>query len=98
MIPQDDWDWKLIRFELFNALDCLPIHEIFLVEKEENIVAISIITEEVELLKPLTRMRIIDGLIAEKAPALHSRYLFCYEIWDRKEWERFPVKKYFHRP
>lgn len=94
----DEWDWKLVRFELFNALDCLNIHDIFLIEKEDgNVVTISIVASDVAHLRPLVRMRLIDTLIERHRPDLYNRYMFCYEVWDKKEWERISARRFFHR-
>ena len=92
-----DWDWNVVRFELFNALDALNVHEIFLVEKEHNVVALSLIVEEVGKIRPLLRMRIIDDLISRKAPELYRQYIFTYEVWDKGEWDMLPASKFYCR-
>lgn len=93
----DSWDWNVVRFELFNALDQFEVHDIFFIEKENRIVSISIILEDVDKIRPLQRMNIVDKLIADKAPELYRQYVFCYEIWSKPEWDQLPVRKFFDR-
>jgi hypothetical protein len=92
-----DWDWKVVRFQLFNALNSLTIHDIFFVEKENNVVSISIVMENADQIRPIIRMRMIDNLIERNNPELYRQYMFCYEIWTKRDWDMLPVKKFFTR-
>lgn len=96
-MTQDEWDWNVVRFDLFNALNNLNIHEIYLIEKDVNVLSLSIIVENMDQIRPILRMKIIDDIIAKRAPELYRRYLFLYEIWTKKEWDMLPVKKFFNR-
>lgn len=97
MYRDDEFDWKRVRFELFNALDTLDVHDIFLVEKEQNILTVSIIVSSMKLIRSIMKMRIIDTLIERKAPDLYRRYMFCYEVWDKAIWDRMSAAEYFNR-
>lgn len=87
-------DWKLLRFNLFNALDSLNVHDIYLIERENRVITLCLIVEDMEQIRPLTKMNIIDKLIEKNNPEMYSKYLFCYEVWDKPDWEKQPVSKY----
>jgi hypothetical protein len=92
-----EWDWKHLRFILFQALDCIKVHDIYLIDRDNNVVTICLIVEEMDKIRPLTKMNIIDKLIEKNSPELYAQFLFCYEVWDKKSWDAMPVAKFFNR-
>lgn len=89
--------WKQIRYQLLNALRSIQVADIYLIEKENTILTICVIAEGLGTLRPLTRMMVVDNLIKRNEPDLYTQYFFCYEIWERNDWEKQPAAKFFHR-
>lgn len=79
-------DWLNLRFNLFQALDSLNVHDIYLFEADNNILTLLIVADDVEKLRPLTKMKIIDGLIERRCPEIYRNYVFCYLLHEKKEW------------
>ena len=79
-------DWLNLRFYLFQALDQFEIHDIYLYEVENKILTLLIVTDDVEKLRPLTKMRIMDGLIEKNCPQLYKEYVFCYNLFNKRDW------------
>lgn len=92
-----EFDWKLLRFHLFNALDQVKVDEIYLIERENNIINLCLVVEEMDKIRPLTKMNIIDRLIEKNNPEIYQQYLFTYEIWDKKTWGQQLVSRMLYR-
>lgn len=92
-----EWDWNIVRFELFNALDSINVYDIFLIDRDQNVLTIAFIVQDMSQIRPLLRMRIIDELISKKAVDLYRQYIFLYEVWERPEWDALPAAKFFAR-
>lgn len=87
-------EWRLIRFELFQALAELNVEEIHLIERVNNVLTICfVLSSDATKLKPLTQMRVLDGLIARKSPELYKSFVILYEVWNDTEWKRQLVAK-----
>lgn len=84
-------EWRTLRYHLHHALELLHVSEIYLLDKENNVVTVCIVLEDGGLLpslRKLTQLRMVDRLIAVRAPELYRQFLFCYEVWERKDWHR----------
>lgn len=90
-------DWNILRFQLFQALDSLKVQDIYLVERDNNILTVRFVVEDMGLIRPLVKMRLIDELIAKNSPELYSRYLFLYEVWDAKMWGQQLVSRFVEK-
>lgn len=86
-------DWLNLRFYLFQALDSLEIHDIYLYEVDNKVLTLLIVTDNVEKLRPFTKMRVMDSLIQKNCPKLYSEYLFCYFLYDKKDWDMTAMTK-----
>lgn len=86
-------EWNVIRFNLFQALDSLDIHDIYLIERESNVLTICVVVNSgMESIQALTRMRIIDSLIHRNDPELYKNWLFTYEVWLKSDWAKQRVR------
>jgi len=96
-ITLEAFEWINLRFSLFQALDNLSIKNIYMIEKDNDVVTLCIVAGGMEKIRPLARMRIIDELIARNNPTLYKQYMFLYEVWDEREWMKQTVKKVWIR-
>ena len=95
-----EYDWRTLRFYLFQALDCLRVCEIYKLDRENNVITLCIILETGDTLREmreLTKLHIIDKLIEKNAPDIYRAYLFCYEVWDKQTWCKQRVKDVIDR-
>ena len=90
-------EWRLVRFQLFQALDSLSCSQIYLIEQANNVLTVCVVLNDVERLRPLVRMRMIDTLVELHAPDLYRRYLWLWEVWSNVDWGRQLVSKVLAR-